>query len=719
MTTNFLKTLYSEFGLQSKLFGEFMLEILSPAGSPEGVIAAVQNGADAIYLDFNSDGARAGAESFTPDEFGRALEYCRIRGVKTYLTLDTLAYDHELPLIAERAKEACRLGIDAIIVQDLGVMMAVRRAVPEVPIHGGARMSAHNIEGVMMMAAMGLKRAAVAHELSRKKIAYICRHSPIEIEVFVHGSQCICYSGQCYMSAVVNHNSDNRRSCTELCRQGYNAVGHSVKHPLSLKDNCLALYLEDLYLLGVTSVKIEGIKKRPEYTAITTGVYSKAMHRRRTPTYDELRALRESFSKMGFTDGYYSDKRDSDMIGVPGKDDKGDSVIFTTARKNYLNGEFQRVPVWFVGTVKKGKKVKLAAIDDRKNTAVIYGAVPEPAFHKELTITSLQTQLHKTGGTPFLCAGVKGTVEPGLSLPVSAWGDMRRKLLIEILEQRMLLKGREEGEFVQSDSVPGRKEPPLMTVSVMNIEQLSQGMSELHPYIVYVPVMELNDETPALNELLKNKDTCVVASLPRVIHDNERKKVADMMGRALALGITEALVGNIGHIQFARSHGMSVRGDFGLNVFNSETLIALRNLGLKSATISFELLLSDIRDMSKPIDTELIVYGRLPLMITESCIAKNSTGACTCDSFSGLEDGHGALYPVVPEFGCRNTLLSSKKLFMADKRRSIASLGLWAQRLMFTTENAIECVTVMKRYMGLSNYTPSGYMRGLYYSGVE
>ena len=696
-----------------------MLEILSPAGSPESVVAAVQNGADAIYLEYGESGAHEDSEGFTLDDFGRALEYCRIRGVKTYLALDKLVYDHELPQIAERAKVACRLGIDAIILQDIGAMMAVRRAVPEVPMHAGERMSAHSIEGVMMLAAMGFKRVAIAHELSRKKIAYICRHSPIEIEVFAHGAQCICYSGQCYMSSIVNHSSNNRKLCTQPCRLNYNAVGHSIKHPLSLKDSCLAQYLEDLYMLGVTSVKIEGLARRPEYAAIVTGVYSKAAQKGKTPTQNVLRALQATFSQPGFTDGYYTEIRDADMLGAPVKDEKGDSVIFSTARKNYLNGEFQRVPVWFVGTVSRGKRIKLAAMDDKKNSSVIYGVVPEPAFHKEMTLTSLQTQLHKTGGTPFLCVGVKGTVEPGLSLPVSAWGEMRRKLLVDILEQRRLIKGREEGEFTPGDVEPGRGEPPLLTVSVMRTEQLSKGMEELRPHIIYVPVMEMYYETPALRSILHNENINVVASLPRVIHDNERKKVAEMLIRALDFGITDVLVGNIGHIQFARNHGMNVRGDYGLNVFNSETLKALRHLGLKSATLSFELQLAEIRGMSKPIDTELIIYGRLPLMISETCIAKNSTGACTCDSFSGLEDGHGALYPVLPEFGCRNILLNSKKLFMADKRRSTTSLGLWAERLMFTTENAVECESVMRRYLGLSSYTPSGYTRGLYYKGVD
>ena len=695
-----------------------MLEILSPADSPEGVIAAVQNGADAIYLEYGDSGARAKPNGFTRDEFGRALEYCRVRGVRTYLTLDSLARDSELTMISERAKEACRLGIDAIIVQDFGVMMAVRKAVPDVPIHAGARISVHNLEGVRMAAAMGFKRVMLAPELSRKKIAYICRRAPIEIEVYAHGLLCMSYSGQCYMSAVVNNKSDHRGICAQPCRLNYNAVGHSLKHPLSLKDNCLVRHLDDLQMIGVTAIKIECKLKRPEYSAIVTEIYSKAAHNGKTPTQDDLRALQATFSQLGFTDGYYVDQRDSDMLGIR-EENNSDSVIFSTARKNYLNGEFQRVPVRFVGTVNKGKKVKLAAADDRKNTAVVYGPVPEPAFHKELTITALQTQLHKTGGTPFLCVGVKGSVEPGLSLPAAAWGDMHRKLLAEILEQRKSLTERAEGEFMPGEHVPGREEPPLLTVSVTRIEQLSAAMAELSPDIVYIPVMELYDDAPALHALLGNIDINVVATLPRVIHDHERKDVSEMLSRALDYGITEALVGNIGHIQFARSHGMSVRGDYGFNVFNSETLSVLKNLGLKSATLSFELNLSDVRDLSKPIDTELIVYGRLPLMITETCIVKNSTGACTCDSFSGLVDRQGALFPVLPEFGCRNTLLHSKKLFMADKRRSTATLGLWAQRLMFTTENALECVAVMKRYMGLNNYKPSGYTRGMYYREAD
>ncbi|MCL2391865.1 MAG: U32 family peptidase [Oscillospiraceae bacterium] len=696
-----------------------MLEILSPAGSPEGVIAAAQNGADAIYMGFGEFNARRNAKNFTYEEFGRALEYCRVRGVKTYLTLNTIASDNELPKVAERARAACRFGVDAIIVQDLGVMSVLKQAVPEVPLHASTQMAVHNLEGVKMAAAMGFKRVVVARELSRRKLAYICKTAPIEIEVFVHGALCACYSGQCYMSAVIGRRSGNRGLCAQPCRLSYNAVGHAVQHPLSLKDNSLVNYMHELSSIGVKSVKIEGRMKRPEYSAIVTGIYAQAAHKGKTPTEEDLAALKRAFSRQGFTDGYFTDKLGPEMFGIREDEKKSDSVMFATARKSYLNGEFQRVPVRFVGSISEGKRVKLAAADDRKNTAVVYGPVPEMAFHKELTLALLQTQLHKTGGTPFYCAGVKGTVAPGLALPVAAFNEMRRSLLSELLEQRKSTPTRALGEFVPGEDFLGYAGAPIITVSIMRADQLSAELEELSPKIIYIPIMEFDFESPMLYRFLQNEDINVVAVLPRVIHDNESKNVSDALTRALTVGVSEALVGNVGHIQFAKSHGMEVRGDFGLNVYNSESLYALRNLGLKSATLSFELRLAEVRDMSKPLDTELITYGRLPLMITENCIVKSTSGACVCDSFSGLVDRQGALFPVVPEFGCRNILLNSKKLFMADKSQAVSSIGLWAQRLSFTTENAVECVSVVKRYMGEGDYVPSGFTRGLYFRGVE
>ena len=201
-----------------------MLELLAPAGSPEGVMAAVQNGADAVFMGFGDFNARRNAKNFSDEDFYKAIEYCRVRGVKAYVTLNTLASDREFSQVVEAAKRASRCGADALLVQDLGVLRAVRQAVPDMPVHASTQMSVHNLEGVKFAAAMGVKRVVLARELSREEIAYICRESPVEIEVFAHGALCMCYSGQCYMSAVIGRRSGNRGLCAQPCRLNYTCL---------------------------------------------------------------------------------------------------------------------------------------------------------------------------------------------------------------------------------------------------------------------------------------------------------------------------------------------------------------------------------------------------------------------------------------------------------------------------------------------------------------
>lgn len=696
-----------------------MLEILSPAGSPEGVIAAVQNGADAIYIGFGSYNARRNAKNFTVEEYRKAAEYCRVRGVKIYVAFNTLVKDRELPIIAEQAKMACRYGADAFIVQDLGVMRALKQAVPEVALHASTQMGINNLEGVKLAAAMGFSRVVLARELSRAEIAYICKFAPIETEVFVHGALCMSHSGQCYISSIIGRRSGNRGLCAQPCRLNYSTGGHAAEYLLSLKDNCLIDYVEELEKMGVTSIKIEGRMRRPEYAAIVTGIYSRAIKDKKPPTSDDLRALQSAFSRQGFTDGYYTGNKGHDMFGVREEEKKGDQIIFATARKNYLNGEYQRVPIRFVGVIRRGEPVKLAVADDRGNRAVRQGLTPEPAFHKEITSTSLQTQLHKTGGTPFYCAGVKSVVENGLSLPVAAINEMRRDLLVELMEKRKVLAPRNEGEFIPGYRLINREDKPALTISVMKASQLSKELAELKPRVLYIPAEELAKEREALAPYLEDTGITVAVRLPRIIFDSEKNEVSALLQAAAEMGIKEALIGNLGHLQFVKSMGFEARGDFGLNVLNSQSLRVLKDLGLISAALSFELRIEQIRDISKAVDSELIVYGRLPLMLTENCIIKSSAGICTCDSFTGLKDRQGAAFPVMPEYKCRNVVLNSKKLFLADKKEETEALGLWGERLMFTTENAVECVAVTKRYLGLGDYEPGTYTRGLYFRGVE
>lgn len=703
-----------------------MPEILSPSGSREAAVAAVQNGADAIYLGLSGYNARKNAANFTEEEFAETLSYCRVRGVKAYLTLNTLSSDRELHEVCEAAVFACRKGIDAVIVQDLGVLRAIKQIMPELPIHASTQMGIHNLEGVRMAAAMGASRVILARELSYEQISYICGKSPVEIEVFVHGALCMCYSGQCYMSAVIGRRSGNRGLCAQPCRLSYGFGKKTPGFPLSLKDYSLISHLDELQKCGVASLKIEGRMKRPEYVAIVTSIFSAVLREKREPTPEELEALSAAFSREGFTDGYWTGETSPGgyspgMMGIRREEDKGERALFSRVRKEYLNRELQRVPVRFYGIVKSDRPVQLAVTDDMGNTATASAGVPSPSFTKELSKAALQTQLYKTGGTPYICEGVKSVVDNGLNLPVSVINDMRRKLLDELSEQRAQITQREIRAFDAAedmDFIP-RTEPPELIISVMRASQLLPELASMEPALLYLPIEEIIAEPKRIEPFLQNGATAVAAVLPRILWDGEqRDRLLRQMKAVKEMGISQSVVSNLGLVVTAKALGFTVRGDFGLNVYNSQTLQALGKLGLSSCTLSFELSVPQIRDIAKTIDTEILVYGRLPLMITENCVIKNALGRCSCDNVTELRDRRGGLFPVVRDGDCRNVLLNSQKLFLADRQKDYQDLGLWGARLYFTTENARECVQVTERYLDIGPYEPHEYTRGLYYRGV-
>ena len=255
-----------------------MLELLSPAGSPEAVVAAVQNGADAVYMGLGIFNARRGAKNFSDEEFEKAVRYCRIRDCKVYVTMNTLVGDREMEQAVELARRVSDLGADAILVQDLGLLSVLKKAVPDIPLHASTQMSIHNLAGVEAAAEMGLTRAVLARELSFEQIKFITKHSPIETEIFVHGALCFCHSGQCYMSSLIGRRSGNRGMCAQPCRMEYTMGGRlEDSHPLSLKDNCLVDRLREIEDAGVACVKIEGRMKTALYVATVARTYRKAI----------------------------------------------------------------------------------------------------------------------------------------------------------------------------------------------------------------------------------------------------------------------------------------------------------------------------------------------------------------------------------------------------------------------------------------------------------
>jgi len=694
-------------------------EILSPAGSPEALRAAVANGADAVYLGYGEFNARRLAKNFTESELSAACDFCHKRGVKIYVTVNTLARDRELKSVEKICRDINRAGADAVIVADLGVARLIREVAPELPIHASTQMTVHNIEGVKYLASLGFSRVVLARELSREEILRVCRESPIELEVFVHGALCMCWSGQCEMSAVIGRRSGNRGLCAQPCRLQYTLGEAPVgTYPLSLKDLCLADFITELSEMGVASLKIEGRMKRPEYVATVTGIYSRILREGRAATQKEKKTLADIFSRDGFTDGYYTKKLGRDMFGIRTETEVPESLL-SAARRTY-EGDIpeKNEDVDFYCVIESGKLSLLAANDGRGNRAVAEGPVPEPARNVAVSETAVETQLRKTGGTRFVARSVNVKVGEGLSLPVSAINAMRRQCLDSLEENYSPKKNRREGEFNVGFKLINRKEPPKITVSVSSVSQISDELLSRSPEFIYIPLSEIEKERERISEIAKHCTVCI--SFPRIIEDSIAPVITNLAKQARELGIEYASVGNIGHIGFAKEFGFEIRADLGINVYNSHTLRELRRAGICSALLSPELTFPQIRDISKIIDTEIIAYGRLPLMICENCVVNVQKGACVCQNHHVLRDRTGADFPLIHDtIGHKTIVLNSQKLFLADKRRDYEKCGIAYARLFFTCENARECVQVYDAYLGKNDYIPHEFTRGLYYRGVE
>lgn len=695
-----------------------MLELLSPAGSPEAVVAAVQSGADAVYMGFGAHNARRGAKNFTDETFDNAVRYCRVRGCKVYLTLNTLVGDREIAEAVELAQHAAELGADAILVQDLGLARTLRHALPDMPLHASTQMSIHNLAGVEAAAELGLTRAVLARELSLEQIARIAECAPIEVEVFAHGALCFCHSGQCYMSALIGRRSGNRGACAQPCRLNYSLGGRMDDHPLSLKDSCLVSYLKELERAGVACVKIEGRMKRPEYSAIVTGIYSRAIREGVEPTETELRQLELAFSRQGFTDGYLTGQKGPKMFGVRGEPDRDANKLYAAARKAYGGGEARRVPVKFFALVQADRPAKFAVEDEAGHRVLREGPAPQRAENQALTRQAVHDQFYKTGGTPYLCSGVEIVLDEGLHLPLSILNETRRALLDALTEERKKPSVRKLGKLPSAPADVKVLGGPKRIFQVSTLDQLTERLADAKPDYIYVPLALLAEHPEAVLPF-NERGASPVAVLPRVITDSEAPEVLTQLRLVKAMGVEQALVGNLGHIKYVRQAGLDVRGDFGLNVYNADALQVLGAAGLLSATASFELRLSQIRDMKKPIGTEIIAYGRLPLMVSDQCIVKNSAGNCACQNAVSLSDRTGQLFPVIKEAGCRNVILNAHKLFLADRLHDLERCGLWGYRLLFTNEGAEECIRIADSYLGKTDYVPNGLTRGLYYRGVE
>ena len=693
-----------------------MMELLAPAGGYEALTAAVQNGADAVYMGFGAFNARRSAKNFTDEEFASAVRYCHLRGVRVFLTLNTLLTDRELPGAAAALRKASAMGVDAVLVQDWGLLTLAKEIVPDLPLHASTQMSLFTLGGANAAAALGMERVVLARELDRDEVREICAGCGAEIEVFGHGALCMCYSGQCEMSAVLGQRSGNRGACAQPCRLPYGVNGPCRDaHPLSLKDANLSAYLRDMASMGVDCLKLEGRLKRPEYVAVVTGIYRRLLDERRLPTAEESRALEQAFSRSGFTDGYWLGKKGKAMFGTRPENVPEPKALFAAARETYENGkENRKIPVNLRLTVRRGEPVRLGgacAVWNGVAMGMATGNVPEEARNRAVTEEELRQRLTKTGGTVFAADQIEIELDEGLMVSASAVNALRRELLDELADRRMDTPKRRELPASPLPEAPAGAAELDFTVSISRPDQLTAELLAERPAIVYIPA-ELLDKMD-LMPYIGQAEFCAV--LPRIFRTADEPVFRDILQRHPE--VASAAIGNLGHLAIVKGLGKTLRGDFGLNVYNSRAVRFWQEQGLSSVTASFELRWQQVRDLGKYADCEALVYGRLPLMITENCVTKNSVG-CAHGAGSVLTDRRGEQFPVLCAYGCRCEIENGKTLVLADKPE-VFRCGLRYGRLRFTTETAAECAALLRAHRAGTVTADDNSTRGLFYRGVE
>lgn len=682
------------------------IEVLVPAGSLESLVTAVNNGADAVYLGGSSFSARANAVNFTNDEIERAVRYAHIRGAKVYVALNTLVEDDKLNEAYEFAAFCYKAGVDALIVQDLGILSMLKTCFPDFKLNGSTQMTIHNLKGVHAAEKAGLSRVVLSRELSKEEISTICSNAKAEIEVFAHGALCMCYSGQCLMSSFIGGRSGNRGDCAQPCRLPYTLLddsGNTIcqnKYILSLKDLCLIENIGELESIGVNSIKIEGRMKSPSYVAMTSNLYNKYRHGGKVDRED-VDDLQSVFSRNGFTKGYFENSTGRHMLNF---DDNNDNVYKNITQRakeraeELLKNISKKIRVSASFTAHLGNAATLCVWDDDGNSVTVNSnALAEKAIKVPLTKKRISEQLKKTGGTPFEIEELILDIGENISMPVKEINDLRRRALEGMENQRSLVSGRDNIKEFSFNIVKATPEISF-TASASNYEQ-AKSLTKTSAKRIYIP----QDVFDAHKDEFSSDRYFV--TLPAI----------ERSGRE-AEGYDRICTSNFSQIY---DNAALKHGGFRMNVFNSMGVKFLAENGYGSICLSPEMNMTQIKAVSKDIETEVIAYGYLPVMTVKNCITKSAYGKCACNgSVHYLKDRKGVLFPVINDkTNCTNVILNSAPIYMGDKMADLARSGVAYAMLNFTTESSDDIYNIFSLYENGLSYDKN-FTRGHFYRGV-
>ena len=733
-------------------------EILAPAGSWASMKAAVAAGADAVYMGGTRFGARAYADN--PDEKGllEAIDYVHLHGRRLYMTVNTLFKESELKELVEYMTPYYEQGLDGVIVQDLGALRIMKENFPGLELHASTQMTITSVYGARMLKDYGCSRVVTSREMSLDEIRRVHQEVDVEIESFVHGALCYCYSGQCLMSSLIGGRSGNRGRCAQPCRlpyrvyEGQAGQGKSPainreneKYVLSLKDLCTLDILPDILEAGVYSLKIEGRMKSPRYTAGVVSIYRKYVDHYLTQGRegwhvgpDDRKMLLDLFDRGGFTSGYYEEHNGRDMVALKEKPEfrEGNQKLFDYLDRTYVEAELKE-PVRGHVILETGKP-SVMTLSCSGAEVTVKGQAPQAAQKQPMTEEKVLKQLNKTGNTPFIFEHLSAELKGEMFLPVQALNELRRSGL-EALESAMLKLYR-VGRVLEDG---GDKAQPVMPDDMGAIQtaqpsaaaqtaQPSAAAASRHPAVPFTLTVSV-EEPCQLEPVLRQKDvsavyldadgfapsswkdiadrchaagkTCYLA-LPHIFRDHALKFFKDSQSLLENAGFDGVLVRALEEIQWLEDNRISLPfiTDASVYAWNSGTLEELASKNPLAVTMPWEL---NSREMGPvvlacskaDIPGELVVYGHAPMMVSAQCITRTVKSCTHKRGLLMLKDRTGAMLPVKNHCRfCYNTIYNPSPVSLLGSEDLIRRMGLARIRLQFTVEDAQQTGKVLEAF---------------------
>ncbi|MCI1306348.1 MAG: U32 family peptidase [Lachnospiraceae bacterium] len=705
-------------------------ELLSPAGSIESLHAAVKAGADAVYIGGRNFGARAYADNPDEQELLEAIDYIHFHGKKLYLTVNTLEKEEELEReLGDFLEPYVRRGLDGVIVQDFGAVDYISRVFPSLPIHASTQMAVTGAAGACLLAERGITRVVPARELTLPEIREIREKAGVEVECFIHGAMCYSYSGMCLMSSMIGGRSGNRGRCAGICRLPFQVGGAGGRrmYPLNMKDLCALPILPDLIRAGISSFKIEGRMKKPEYTAGVTKIYRKNIDR-----YFEdpdgywtdpadLAYLELLFSRDGFTEGYYHSRGSADMIDLENRRNSDPAVrnskkvqeLYDGIRKE-LGEDERRRPVDGILEIGAGAQTKLTLKSGAFCTSSD-GAPAQKALSRPMSDERILEQIRKFGGSPFRPEHfeVRRSGDEPLFIPVGELNRLRREAADRLSEavtapyrrEDIRREAADEGRTERGTNHPAKSPAPLF-VQVSDREQLRAVLNHKDSVCgIIVPIglakQLLTEETPAQLPVGTDGGRKLRIALPQIVRSCDCRRLDRELKQIESQAEIEGiLAGSLDGIGFLKSTGREkcAIADGAVYTMNNRAVRYLRGFGVMRDTIPHEL---NFREMlgRENSASELVLYGRTPLMVSAGCVRRTVSGCDRAGGWLSLTDRRGASFPVqcCCDFCC-NVIYNSLPTSLLQDFEDVRRVGAASFRIVFTIETGKEADQVLSAF---------------------